>query len=239
VITPMISRSFLVFACCLLASGCQVAQMRVDPALSLVMPLQVTGFRFGSSSKHIDFGKWSVEQTRGGSATSDRKFLVLETDYAFVPYEFTLSEAGRPVTQGICLAQGLVYSLGSVTVEPPTIVPPLTCTLSGQGLVSLSLKNQIELVRDREAATVSFDDGSWRIDSIHEIEQVRGPSEEPVGYRIVAGDKPGGKLIAEVETINRGRVWIAPDLSPQDAVRAATVATVLLLYHRQQPADRW
>jgi hypothetical protein len=227
------NRIFLVLTSCLLAAGCQVAQMRVDPELSLVMPLQVTGSRFGTLSRHIDFGKWSVEQKRSAFSRSFSHIIPISAEYNYVPYEFTLSEDGLLVARGDCLARGLAFSLGSITVEPPNIVPPLTCGLNGQGLVTLTLKDKVEFARDREVATVSFDSGTWEIDSIHEIVQVRGPSTTPAGYRIMARDR----LIAEVETINRGRVWISPDLSAQDEVRAAAVAAVLLLYEKQESDD--
>lgn len=51
------------------------------------------------------------------------------------------------------------------------------------------------------------------------------PSGDPIGYEIVDGDR----ALAAVETINRGRVWIAHEVSEEERARIASVATALLL----------
>jgi hypothetical protein len=57
-----------------------------------------------------------------------------------------------------------------------------------------------------------------------------GPSSKirtyhPTGYEIAEGQP----VIAAVETINQGRVWISPSLSRDEKDRAAVIAAALVL----------
>jgi hypothetical protein len=81
-----------------------------------------------------------------------------------------------------------------------------------------------------EEGTIEFGPDTWRIRSVRKLEGSSIPSGEPLGYEILRGTD----VIAAVETINRGRVWMSPSLSEAEKARVATVATALLLY---EPAD--
>lgn len=62
--------------------------------------------------------------------------------------------------------------------------------------------------------------------SVHRLEGSKWPLAEPAGYEI----SKSGRVVAAVETINRGRVWIASDLDADTRLRVAAAAAALLLF---------
>jgi hypothetical protein len=62
--------------------------------------------------------------------------------------------------------------------------------------------------------------------SVHRFQGSSIPSGPPLGYEVTGGDR----VVAAVETINQGRVWMDPAVSPRDQERLAVAIMVLLLY---------
>jgi len=69
----------------------------------------------------------------------------------------------------------------------------------------------------------------WHVQSVDRIEGGHGPGAI-VGYEI----RRGKEVIAAVETMNHGRVWMSSALTPLEQDRAASVAMALLVYESPQ-----
>lgn len=69
-------------------------------------------------------------------------------------------------------------------------------------------------------------DRTIKIRSLHQLHRTAYPTLEPAGYLLT--DEQGA--IAQVEVINKGRVWLRPDLSAQTQLELAARITALLLF---------
>jgi hypothetical protein len=80
--------------------------------------------------------------------------------------------------------------------------------------------------------TLSDDDGNaLEVRSLHRPVGAKFPSGEPYGFELLRGNE----RVAVVETVNRGRVWIAPDAANRDTLAAA--AASLLLFREPEAGD--
>jgi hypothetical protein len=111
--------------------------------------------------------------------------------------------------------------------ESTSQIPALGCGFRSDGEGTLRLNTSAV---NREEGQIEFGSSAWQIRSVQKYAGSSIPSGEPLGYEILSG----GRVIATVETINRGRVWIDPSVNAMDQARIAGVATALLLYDPAQ-----
>jgi len=237
----------LLVLACLVASGCQVAQMKVDPALTDVAALPVKGNSGRMWDRRIQFGEWqttsvnegwlSDRRTEVGSAdgTSATAFDRLRKRYRFGmatnsgSIEARCSQLGQVASH--TESSGRWEDRTEVDVAMLRGTPPLQCTYDGAGGGSLKLTKQMT-VAATQAGEIEFAGQPWTVSEVTRIEGGRPSSLAPMsGYEI----RRGARVIAAVEVINQGRVWISPELSPLDRDRAAAIVTTLLLYRPVEP----
>jgi hypothetical protein len=225
------------FAVLPLIGGCQLARMQVSPALAGVQPLAVDRaywhkpedpLSFGTwRTTHIDYG-WGRYRSNNTSVTATGNTTVDFQSFKR-PYGIEL-QAGSGVISAQCLtrAKRVAYKDWSLDHGALQGIPPLHCSYSGAAAGEMELL-EMPTVAGSEAGNIEFGATRWHVQSVDRIEGGRGPGGI-VGYEI----RRGSEVIAAVETMNRGRVWMAPALAPADQDRVAIVAMALLLYESPQ-----
>jgi hypothetical protein len=88
---------------------------------------------------------------------------------------------------------------------------------------------EMPTIAGSEEGNIEFGVTSWHLQSVNRIEGGRGPGDI-VGYEM----RRGSEVIAAVETMDHGRVWLSPALTPLDQDRVAIVAMALLVYESPQ-----
>ena len=213
-----------IIAILLATLGCQTAQIEVAPDLAAVSPMDVQGANPRRWNAPVRFGPWATSEVReGGTWGFGYRLLGIDAGFAFQPYRLSIASGDRTI-HAECVTRAAVMSRKSLSVDPSFgKIPALGCGFHGDGEGTLRLNTT---AMNREEGQIEFGSSVWQIRSIHKYASSSIPSGQPLGYEILSG----GRVIATVETINRGRVWIDPSLNADDQARIAAVATAALLY---------
>lgn len=204
--------------------ACQVAQMQLAPSLAGLPAVPVTGANPRRWNSPVAFGPWRTDVAREGMKWDFAlPLLGITVGYARQPYRVVIGSGGEPI-QAECITRALSLERKGLAVDPAFgRLPALACGFEGRGGGTLRLRNT---ATNAEAGTIDFGDTQWNLRSVHRFQGSSIPSGEPLGYEI----EGGGRVVAAVETINQGRVWIDPAVSPRDQERLAVAIMVLLLY---------
>jgi hypothetical protein len=223
-----------------LLSACQVARMQVDPALADVQPLAVDRalwrrpgdpLSFGTwHATHIDYG-WGEFRSRQTPITLGGKTTIALESFQR-PYRIDV-ETGSGVIWTECLTRATSVSYKDVSLDNGALqgIAPLHCWYAGATQADQGEMELLEMptLAGSEAGNIEFGATRWHVQSVNRIEGGRGPAGI-VGYEI----RREGKVIAAVEIMNHGRVWMLPALTPTEQDRVAAVAMALLLYESPQ-----
>ena len=128
-----------------------------------------------------------------------------------------------------CLAKRKVLARGSFSVDLALGRKPLLmCGLEGPDgdRWTLVLTERAPNLTGTIQPEEGIDGARLDVRSVHRLEGSKWPLAEPAGYEI----SEGGRVVAAIETINRGRVWIGSDLDADTRQRVAAVAAALLLF---------
>ncbi|HEU0224865.1 MAG TPA: hypothetical protein VFR29_05480 [Steroidobacteraceae bacterium] len=214
----------LVLAALLALPACQVAQMRVAPELERLAAVPVSGANPRRWNAPLAFGPWRAELAHEGMKWDFAlPLLGLTAGYSTQPYRVVASAGGNPI-QAECHARAVTLSRKDLAVDPAFgKLPAFACAFQGRGAGSLRLNTT---AMGQEAGTLDYGDTRWGLRSVHRFHGSSIPSGPPLGYEVMGGDR----VVAAVETINQGRVWIDPAVSPRDQERLAVAIMVLLLY---------
>lgn len=208
--------------------GCQTAQIQVAPDLAAVTPMDVRGANPRRWNAPVSFGPFATTEVReGGTWGFGYRLLGIDAGFAFQPYRLSIASGDRTI-HAECVTRAAVLSRKGLSVDPSFgKIPALGCGFNGDGEGTLRLNTT---AMNREEGQIEFGSTVWQIRSIHNYAGSSIPSGEPLGYEILSG----GRVIATVETMNRGRVWMDPSVNAEDQTRIAGVATALLLYDPAQ-----
>lgn len=214
----------LLAAAALAVSACQTAQMQLAPSLAPVAAVPVTGANPRKWNDPVSFGPWRTDVAREGMRWDFAlPLLGLTVGYSFQPYRVVVTSGGEAV-QAECITRALTLARRGLAVDPAFgNIPALACGFRGSGDGTLRLRTT---AGNQEQGAIDFGDTRWTLRSVHRFHGSSVPSGEPLGYEV----EGGGAVVAAVETINRGRVWIDPAVSPRDQERLAVALMVLLLY---------
>jgi hypothetical protein len=207
-------------------TACTTAQIDVPEGW-----LPVEGANPRIWNQPISFGEWRTSSVREGAQRSlllDAGVLQLgKTDQA---YRLTLNEVDVE-----CHTRELVIGRGGFFIGPDAgETPLLTCGYlrgdagAGAGLL-LMRTGRVEPALRGELRVI--DGLRMELRSVHRAKGGSIASSEPFGYEIVHNDK----VVAIVETINQGRVWIDPAAKDRDFLAAA--AASLLLFRDPNAGD--
>ena len=214
----------------LLIAGCRTAFMSVPAELAATEAFAVTGANPRLWNRPLSFGPWRTSEVReGGRWGFAAPLLGLEAGFSQQPYRLVLEHEDGRAVQAECVARSVTLSRSGWSVDPTLgALPALACGFRSDDGDEWTLKLHARGT-NFEGELSSSSGSPLKIRSVHRLEGSRLPSGEPVGYEI-AGDSP----LAAVETVNRGRVWLAPSAGSSIDRRTAAAAAVLLLF---EPAD--
>lgn len=234
------------FACVLLAmsilTGCELIRMRVDPSLADVPALKVEGNQWRMPTTPIRFGQWHTTEMKVGSEKT--RVRGVSTGKAFdehqeseQPYHFVLSASSGMITAD-CVAIARFNNFGGgehaieVDLAQRDKQPKFHCRYSGAAEGTLTLTEEIRL-GDPMSGDLEFGADRWKVSSTSATEnKLIAPPGGLIGYEI----RRNGRVVAGVEVINGGRVWISPASSRLDQDRFAAAITALLIYREIEPA---
>ncbi|MCI0671111.1 MAG: hypothetical protein L0Y64_11655 [Myxococcaceae bacterium] len=157
------------------------------------------------------------------------------------PYHFRVAaegEAARGVECAVKTARVSLHEEGTTTGRPVTsetsvdIAPrTLTCVVTGDREGTLTLEHRPGPgLLGQMAGSMRVEHVSLDIASNTQLEG--GGQLAFAGYHL----RFGQELVAAVETVNDGRVWLAPGLAPE-VREAAVVGAAALLLDRDWPTD--
>ncbi|HEY7753827.1 MAG TPA: hypothetical protein VH856_08425 [Steroidobacteraceae bacterium] len=214
----------LVFAASFLLQACQVAQMRIAPELERLAAVPVSGANPRKWNAPLAFGPWRSDVAYEGMKWDFAlPLLGLTAGYSTQPYRVVVTAGTEPI-QAECHARAASLSREGLTVDPAFgKLPAFACAFQGRGAGSLRLN---PTAMGQEGGTIDYGDTRWGLRSVHRFQGSSIPSGPPLGYEVTGGDR----VVAAVETINQGRVWMDPAVSPRDQERLAVAIMVLLLY---------
>jgi hypothetical protein len=196
-------------------------------------------------STPVRFGQWHTtemkvgsEKTRVQRASTGKSFE--EYQETEQPYRFVLWTPSGMITAD-CVATarfGRFNSFGGgegaieVDLAQRDKQPKFRCRYSGAAEGTLTLTEEIAL-GDPMSGDLEFGADHWKVSSTSATEnKLIAPPGSLIGYEI-RGDN---RVVAAVEVINDGRVWISPASSQLDQDRFAAAITALLIYREIEPA---
>lgn len=224
-------------------AGCSTTPMHVivDPSLATAEVYEVDGLTNYYWSKPIKFGPFRTEKTRVGESWtwSSELFSVATGDHELSvdkgtknkPYRFVFVDEKGEAWKVDCRANTpfvgwkTKHSEGSVRTGETR----LGCAMRDPaGTVhSLALHGRGPDFRGE----TRFGDAMIDIHALHEIPDRDGkPFSIPgsLGYELRQGDR----VIASVDILGKGRVYLARELPPELRAPVAMAATVLLFFHQ-------
>jgi hypothetical protein len=222
-----------------LLSACQLARMQVSPDLATVEPFAVDRalwhwrkpndpLSFGSwRTTRIDVG-WSEFRSRQVPVTVSGK-STLDFQSYLRPYRLDVATSNGVISaECISRAAGVAYKDWSLDSGALAGIPPLHCSYMGASAGEMELL-EMPTIAGSEEGNIAFDVTRWHVQSVNRIEGGHGPGAI-VGYEI----RRDSEVIAAVEIMNQGRVWMSPTLTALEQDRVATVAMALLVYESPQ-----
>ncbi|HSL19018.1 MAG TPA: hypothetical protein VLB51_14015 [Methylomirabilota bacterium] len=210
--------------------GARDARLAVEPRLhEAAAPMAVEGANPRRWGADLAFGEFRAVDVRDG----DR----LEWFFALGNFGAGgVKSASRLTLEGavgsvrvVCLAERRVLARGSFSVDlafgrKPILLCGLESSDGDRWAFALT-----ERAPNLEGSIEPVDEAGGdplKVRSIHRLEGSRWPLAEPAGYEISLG----GRVVAAVEIVNRGRVWIDPTLEVATRNRIAAAAAALLLF---------
>jgi hypothetical protein len=226
---------------CVAGCAATVVQMRLAPDLHGVAPLSVQDRQMYAWSKSVKFGSWQV--TTASAPESHLRSMSIANpskevskDRVRLAFELQVSaddsSARLSTTRVDCQALGRAAKLtrfaGRLADETEIATPGfprIDCEFSGA--VAGALKSRPVSVTQREHGTAQFGESAWQIQSVNQMSNQRG--DLPLARFGYVG-LLDGSVVAAVETVGPGRVWILPGLGRQQQDEWAAVASALLYY---------
>ena len=211
-----------------LIAAVRPARMEVPPSLTSVSPLEVSGSNPRRWGKPLAIGPYRSLEVRDGTEFSwSVPLFGVQAGKASRKYRLSLEAPDGTVWQVDCRTRSIEAWHKGWSVElTDAFQPRLACGLAQTGAdepARLVLTSDGRKLRGAIEGGPSVD---LEIESVHRFEGSRLPVAAPVGFLL----KVGGEAVAAVETINRGRVWIAPRVADDPAAVIAAASAALLLF---------
>jgi hypothetical protein len=208
--------------------GCQTARMPLPDALVTAERLPVSGrqglqieqrLRFGSYAAHPITRSWTRGRDRGATLAA-QQFERRQT------YQFTLQDGDVAHWFVSCHASARSIRIDLAVVEAhPADESALYCNLQSTTDRLAAWEMELQERRGRPlAGMLAMGDTRFDIDGTDRLERAL-PMGATTGYEIHAA----GDVVGAVEVINRGAVWLSPDLEPERRRLLAAAAAALLL----------
>lgn len=214
----------------LLLGGCSLVQVAVPAELATAPRLEARGRQGVRIHQRLSFGPFRTDPV-------SRSWTRVEGDSAGITaregkrqrYSFTLREGESEVARGNCrvaLNTSTTHLGPLATSDAPAMALACDFGMADNSVVLLELATP--RAGHPERGTLRPRDPSGAAVEIEGTRRVDGPRPlccETVGYHL----RRDGRVIATVQTINRGAVWLAPELAGADRATVAAGAAALLL----------
>ncbi len=216
----------------LLLSGCTVPYMRVDPQLSAQAPaLSVQGRQGWLINQELSFGDYSSSPVKRSWTKGYNIPFIVRFSGAKEKLGFSMQNSAGDKAELFCLGKLREIDLPVLNkafeVNLKT-TDAFTCAIS-------SADQSFEFYSENLNQNPRFNAPTGQLKgpgvelSIRPVGSLEGGqsswSTTALGYELLAD----GQVLAAVETLNDGRVWIGPELSVHQQLLAASVAAALLL----------
>lgn len=200
---------------CILGTACTTARLDLPEDAYAVQ-----GANPRIWNRPISFGPFRTEMVDEGTRRSWLADLdVLQITKADQGYHLRVS--GVDVE---CHTKELLLGRSGVFVDPAFGGEPLLVCGYGDGRAVLTLSRTGKSEPSLRGSLRMADGEAFDVRSLHRAAGGALPSLDPWGYEIAKGTS----RLAAVETVNRGRVWLGPDVRDRDLL--ASVAASLLLF---------
>lgn len=217
------------------SAGCATARMKVEPAVSSREPLPVTGANPRRWGEPVRFGPHATGKVRGTDTLGWSLALLGGPGISGSHRPYAWAASGPAGTlDAECHQEGLeVFAQsGSLTfdVRGATGQPALACAFRsapGAEPWTLALRATGRPV-PAYRGELRGGGGAYAVRSVHALEGSPIPMGAPAGYAL----ERDGQVVALVETMNAGRVWL-PEASADEGALAAA-ATALLLFQPEE-----
>jgi hypothetical protein len=226
------ARSSVIVSLALVLAGCGSARMELPQALEGAERLAVEGRGGLKQARDIRFGPYEAvgiqrSWTKGSGWSVGAGRLGGGSDRAKQTYAFTLAESGREHGRVECEARGSRGRLGVRSVDIDLASDEgLHCTLGlVEGAVAWELTLHSNRDRHLEGELVAGED---RYRLVGSGSGGRMTPANTYGYELRSGDR----VLAAVETVSKGAVWLAPDVNEAARPALAAAAASLLLYQK-------
>jgi len=194
---------------------------------------------FALFSGTFSFGPYMVEWKRGAVFTrsSKHKTMLGEEDTLTSSEEYTVSVSGGGKTswEGVCKSEAEFIretkkSKNTKTVSTQVIRNTLACNLKSSDKRNIAFS----LIQDEQGLSLySKKSGDFKLDkSGFRIESTNQLQGSPLGSNTVSGYYiyESGRIVAVIEVMNDGRVYLAKGLEKDKTTVLAAVSAVLLGY---------
>jgi hypothetical protein len=216
----------------LVLAACGSTRMELPQALEGADRLAVEGRGGLRQARDIRFGPYEVvgiqrSWTKGSGWNVGAGRLGGGSDRAKQTYAFMLAESGREHGRVECEARGSRGTLGvrSVGIDLASD-EGLRCTLGlVEGAAAWELTLHSNRDRHLEGELIAGED---RYRLVGTGSGGRMTPANTYGYELRSGDR----VMAAVETVNKGAVWFAPDVDAAARRALAAAAASLLLYQK-------
>ncbi|TYZ12516.1 hypothetical protein FY528_04260 [Hymenobacter lutimineralis] len=220
--------------------------MQVPTELTATSPLPVTGkqgftysYQFGEFSTAAVHKGWRSTATHsvGQPISADLTRVRQKSSFVLQPVGGTTWEAQsayllRDNDLGI---QTGANSRTDVTLRSDEVFRTYIFAPNQPGW-QLVVENHLGLGRELQppAGTLSSGDSVLTVRPVTHLMRRDGqpmqlPTGSPLGYEFV---RANGSVVAAVELLGRGRVWLSPALSPETKGPVVAAVTALLMHHR-------
>jgi len=215
-----------------LLSGCTVPYMQVDPQLSAQAPaLPVQGRQGWLINQKLSFGKFSSSPVKRSWTKGYNIPFIVRFSGAKEKLGFSMQNAAGDQAELFCLGKLREYDL-------PVMNKTFEVNLKTTDVFTCAIAmadQSYEFYSENLNQNPRFNEPTGQLKgpglelSIRAVGSLEGGqsswSTTALGYELLSD----GKVLAAVETLNEGRVWISPELSEHQQLLAASVATALLL----------
>ena len=220
-----------------LTAGCREAQMASPPELSNTPPMKVSGRQGFGFNNNIAFGPFKVTGIgRGWRETTAWAFFSPENYNSRQSSEFTVQSLGGLTLKANCatnvdqvVAERFLGS-GSNPIRVSEVLAGRTNYVCGfkplEGGPDWKLALGADAMRPLLAGVLSNGSQTIHVEGTNALEGSHIPLSEPTGYRFSLN----GRAVGAVEVINDGRVWMSPDLGPEQQSALAAGAAALMIY---------
>lgn len=205
------------------------AELELPSTLAGAEALAVSGHNPRSWNHPLAFGPYRTAGVREGLEFSwSAEAFGVRGGQAKKPYRLVLETADGASREVECRQRSIeVWRKGWSVELTDAFRPRLVCGFqSSEGRVQRLVLGSNGMQLRGVVHAAADETPLLTIRSLHRLAGSRLPLGEPAGYAL----ERDGVVVAAVETINRGRVWLGDGLDADDRELAAAAAATLLLY---------